>query len=330
MPRVSKAIRETAPVLDWLPGAVAVLRGSTIVYANERFAMLTGLSVSQIRDADASTVMSPEALADIVAEASGARGQDVVVTVPFGGKGRVVPWKAVCRMTDNVDGESVLTLTVSHIARPDAPVAPDAAALLDQLDASVRQVSHYFANTIQAVLIQLMWSDTRAQDRPVREVLSDVSMYLGTMSRLFALDARWPDSDVMLGDMVQHVVDTVAAPMGLQCVVDARGHRHGVGVRQIDRRFRFQVSMVLSELITNAAKHGSSGGARVRLQSDSGDHACVTVSNEGRLPRVERRGRGGLSLAERMLPAAGAQLSVTQRGADVRAALCLTAPVISQ
>ncbi len=303
------------------------MRHGRIVYANDSMAALSQCPVAELVDRPLNALVPSDAIAELTQRTAAAPGVDCHVSLPWGltPEQRAVPRYAICRLVGDADGTELLTLSLVEPLPP--PVVQDGVPQAEgaQLDAAVRQVSHYFANTIQAALMMLGRQHGRP-DESTGAVLRDVAHYLGTMSQVFELDTHWPAQALAIRPLIDHLVRTVATPLGLDCTVKC-GPLPVTG-SQIPREHRFPVSMVLAELLTNAAKHSTDRRALIQVSAPAAALRIV-VENVGTLGPPPDKRFGGLEIAQRLLPANGARLRVDQQGDKVVANLELQPPVVA-
>jgi two-component sensor histidine kinase len=119
---------------------------------------------------------------------------------------------------------------------------------------------------------------------------------------------------------------------------------HDIGVRvsedadpwQMPEAESIPVALTLNELLTNAIKHGGSGGVHCEValeDSVEGEQIAITISNRGRLPPGFELARfrgaiSGLGLARALLPRRSATLTLAQQGEEVVARVQLRAPSV--
>ncbi len=200
-----------------------------------------------------------------------------------------------------------------------------------QRDALVREVHHRVKNNLQGVVGLLRRYAT--QHPELGGALQGAILQVGTMALVHGLQSRDARERIFLCDMIEAVARAVTGMTGV--TVAFATSRHETGPIVVAAEEAVALALIVNELVTNAAKHGSSDREPVRATVQrTAEGAWVEIVNATaaapvplRWPPDPQRSTG-LQLVQSLLPRAGARLEFAQRDGFVKARLLLTPPVV--
>lgn len=185
---------------------------------------------------------------------------------------------------------------------------------LEHQQTLVKEINHRVKNSLQLVasMLALQGSD----DEPaVRQRLQEASSRIAAIAR--AHDRLYRSTQVEKIDLGEYLVQVCGDLTEATPHCDVSCDAPDTLMMGTDRAIR--VALLVTELVTNAAKHaypnGRSGRIQVGVTRGNGEIACISVRDEGvGLPRgfdIESRGRGlGMRLAKALAQQSEAKLAV--------------------
>lgn len=193
----------------------------------------------------------------------------------------------------------------------------------------VREVHHRIKNSLQGVTGLLR--QTMVQHPELQEAVANVIGQIRSIAVIHGLQGSNQNSQVILQDIVTEIASNNLLLWHSTLVVDIQAD---LPAWQIIEEDTVPLALVVNELVLNAIKHSvAHAEVRIRLHTDNGQDAVLTISNFGKLsqntstPHTPDKGTG-LALLDLLLPAQGANLSWEQSGELVLTRLVLTVPVI--
>lgn len=202
-----------------------------------------------------------------------------------------------------------------------------------QRDALVREVHHRIKNNLQNVISLLK---TYARKNPnLQTIISDASSKIRSISEAYGLQSKSVNSAILVVDLVNSIIENERKLFLTQFNLNVDPELKDDGI--IIEREITPIAVIISELITNAIKHGEkSGGAaviKVKLHKKLGS-VYLDISNNIATdalnsPTFNKITSGqGLKLIESLLPPKGATLKHKQLGQQMITTLILDSPYV--
>lgn len=202
-----------------------------------------------------------------------------------------------------------------------------------QRDSLVREVHHRIKNNLQNVVSLLATYSRKTPD--LQPIIHDASAKISSIAEAYGLQSRSTKSTVYIGDLVTAIIENERKLFLSQLNLSISDELRENGM--IVEREVTPVAVILSELITNAIKHGEKSlGARVvhvnltketesvHIEIINGIHKDVPDSHT---PSNLTSGQG-LALIRSLLPPQGATLTHTEKNSRMHVVLKLFAPQV--
>lgn len=198
---------------------------------------------------------------------------------------------------------------------------------LEQRDALVREVHHRIKNNLQGItgLLRQFGQQHREVQEPINLAIAQVR----SIAVIHGLQGRSADLRVRLCELTPAIATETAALWQSPVRVDLPDSWIPCLVAEAEA---VPMALIISELITNAAKHARppEQGIDVRLRKgERPEQLLIRISNPGTWAAGGRSARGGLQLVDAMLPRSGAQILRTSEDGMIHVTLVLEPPVIS-
>jgi PAS domain S-box-containing protein len=198
---------------------------------------------------------------------------------------------------------------------------------LEQRDALVREIHHRIKNNLQGItgLLRQFGQQHREVQEPINLAIAQVR----SIAVIHGLQGRSADLRVRLCELTPAIATETAALWQAPVRVDLPDSWVPCLVAEAEA---VPMALIISELITNAAKHAqpTEQGIDVRLRKgERPEQLLIRISNPGVWLTDGRSGRGGLQLVDAMLPRSGAQILRTSEDGMIHVTLVLEPPVIS-
>ena len=202
-----------------------------------------------------------------------------------------------------------------------------------QRDSLVREVHHRIKNNLQNVVSLLTTYSRKTPD--LQPIIHDASAKISSIAEAYGLQSRSTKSIVYIGDLVTAIIENerklFLSQLNLS-ISDELRENGKVAEREIT-----PVAVILSELVTNAIKHGEKSlGARVvhvNLTKEA-ESVRIEIINgirkdalDSRTPSNLTSGQG-LSLIRSLLPPQGATLTHTEKNFRMHVVLKLFSPQV--
>ena len=201
---------------------------------------------------------------------------------------------------------------------------------ITQRDALIREVHHRIKNGLQGITgVLRQFARTYPQTESVMSHAITLVKGIAVLHGLQGRASTGLSETVRLENLLQSLADNASSVWKTPITVDvAPGLSFKIATHEA-----LPISMVLSELIVNAIKHGGAENGHVGISLTVGmthGSASITISNEGTLSAQAANGdSGGLMLIQSMMPRDGARLSIQPFGEHVITRLELTPPVVT-
>lgn len=202
-----------------------------------------------------------------------------------------------------------------------------------QRDSLVREVHHRIKNNLQNVVSLLATYTRKAPD--LQPIIHDASAKISSIAEAYGLQSRSTKSIVYIGDLVTAIIENerklFLSQLNLN-ISDELRENGNVAEREVT-----PVAVILSELITNAIKHGEKSlGARVvhvNLTKETGS-VRIEIINSIRKEALDSPAQNnltsgqGLALIRSLLPPEGATLTHTEKNSRMHVVLKLFSPQV--
>lgn len=200
-----------------------------------------------------------------------------------------------------------------------------------QRDVLVREVHHRIKNNLQGVaaLLQQELEESPQASAALKKAIARVKA-VGVVHGLNSVSY----SQVVLCDVVRAITQDLQEMTAIPLRVDTEPDFRPVLLADAEL---VPIALIINELIFNSVKHGISKpgeqNINIILQGGEKELLLVVSSSHGHLPHdfdfLTGKGLGtGLTLVKSLLPPSGANLSIGNAPAGVRAELKLTPPVL--
>lgn len=242
--------------------------------------------------------------------------------------GEVFPqWLTATAVKDDTGVITNYVVTHTDISYRKQKEAERLASQLEQRDALVREVHHRIKNNLQGItgLLRQFGQQHREVQEPINLAIAQVR----SIAVIHGLQGRSADMRVRLCELTPAIATETAALWRAPVRVDLPDSWVPCLVADSEA---VPMALIISELITNAAKHAQppEQGIDVRLRKgERPEQLLIRISNPGTWAAGDRSGRGGLQLVDAMLPRGGAQILRSSEDGMIHVTLVLEPPVIS-
>ena len=167
-------------------------------------------------------------------------------------------------------------------------------ASVDRQEILLQELDHRVSNSLQLVMSMLHLQVGSTDDLNVKQQLQDASNRIGAVARAHRrLQSRDDPATIDLGSYLAEVCGDLGSTFGMCRFEDALP-----AARRVPPNRAVSIALVLTELVTNAAKHaypeGTMGPIRVRLAPGADGGLSLIVADEGKgLAQGMPTGRGG-------------------------------------
>ena len=167
-------------------------------------------------------------------------------------------------------------------------------ASVDRQEILLQELDHRVSNSLQLVMSMLHLQVGSTDDLNVKQQLQDASNRIGAVARAHRrLQSRDDPATIDLGSYLAEVCGDLGSTFGMCRFEDALP-----AARRVPPNRAVSIALVLTELVTNAAKHaypeGTMGPIRVRLAPGEDGGLSLIVADEGKgLAQGMPTGRGG-------------------------------------
>lgn len=191
----------------------------------------------------------------------------------------------------------------------------------------VRETHHRIKNNLQGVAGLIERASYRQP--ALKAGLDNVILQIRSIATVHGLQIE-SDNQVDLSQLAQAVADSIFKIFGFRIAVSVKKVRPDLNW-VVDEHNAVPVALAISEMLTNATKHGAQL-EQVSLEIELEQiRAIVRITNAGSLPQWFNLKHGadllgGLKLIKALLPREGCELDYSQDGGVVSAALILSAP----
>lgn len=202
-----------------------------------------------------------------------------------------------------------------------------------QRDSLVREVHHRIKNNLQNVVSLLATYSRKTPD--LQPIIHDASAKISSIAEAYGLQSRSTKSIVYIGDLVTAIIENERKLFLSQLNLSISDELRENG--KIVEREVTPVAVILSELITNAIKHGEKSlGARVvhvNLTRETESVRIEIINSIGKdapdlhTPSKLTSGQG-LALIRSLLPPQGATLTHTEKNSRMHVILKLFSPQV--
>lgn len=202
-----------------------------------------------------------------------------------------------------------------------------------QRDSLVREVHHRIKNNLQNVVSLLATYSRRTPG--LQPVIHDASAKISSIAEAYGLQSRSTNSIVYIGDLVTAIIENERKLFLSQLNLSISDELRENG--KIVEREITPVAVILSELITNAVKHGKKSlGARVvhvnLTKETKSVHIEIINGISEDAPGLHAPNKltsgQGLTLIRSLLPPQGATLTHTKKDSRMHAVLKLCSPQV--
>ncbi|MCY4421425.1 MAG: sensor histidine kinase, partial [Gammaproteobacteria bacterium] len=200
-----------------------------------------------------------------------------------------------------------------------------------QRDSLVREVHHRIKNNLQNV-VSLLTSYSR-KNPDLQPILQDASTKIRSIAEAYGLQSRSTKSIIYISELVSAIIENERKLFLSQINLTIDEALMGDAV--LAEREITPIAVIISELITNAIKHGEKSlGASVIYVNLVCEDDSVRIEIINTLPREKLDDRDfnkltsgqGLDLIKSLLPPKGATLTHTKKDSQMRVTLKLQAP----
>jgi len=205
-------------------------------------------------------------------------------------------------------------------------------AAIAQREMLVKEVHHRIKNNLQGVagLLQQIAQRKPEVAGPISEVVGQVQ----AIAQVYGLQVG-ESGPLQLEGVVKAITGSVQRTFGRPIRFEATGFEPGRWM--LPEAEAIPIALTLNELLTNAVKHcvGTPDTAVVCTFACTDAEVRVLITNPGLLPEGFNLARipggvSGLGLVRALLPRRSAQLSLSQQGTEVLAAVVLVPPVVTR
>jgi PAS domain S-box-containing protein len=234
-----------------------------------------------------------------------------------------------CRLAPLDDGGNAaaqLLLVATDVTEQRAAELARLQAAIDQREVLVREVHHRIKNNLQGVAGLLQQTAARNPDMSI--VLGEAVGQVQAIAQVYGLQvgARGP---LAAASLMRGIASSVQRTFG--CVI--RAEVQGEVPHELPEAESIPFALVLNELLTNAFKHGQSGGELHCQLALADPGIALRVWGVGRLPASFdlanlRPGVAGLGLVRALLPRKSARFTLQQEGEHVVAQVDLWPPAV--
>lgn len=200
-------------------------------------------------------------------------------------------------------------------------------------DALTREVHHRIKNNLQTVVGLLRREAARYPQ--AREPIEAAIAQVQSVAVVHGLNSRDGARDVVLCELLPEVVGNVSGLHGANIArVDGK---ISCGQLRVKESETVAVALILSELVTNAIKHGADesglNGAPLVTMTREGARGCIRIVNPGHLPGGFDFAAGiglgtGLGLVKALMPTPGMAIRIAQVDDTVAAEVWVEPPVL--
>ena len=201
-------------------------------------------------------------------------------------------------------------------------------ASVDRQEILLQELDHRVSNSLQLVMSMLHLQVGSTDDLNVKQQLQDASNRIGAVARAHRrLQSRDDPATIDLGSYLAEVCGDLGSTFGMCRFEDALP-----AARRVPPNRAVSIALVLTELVTNAAKHaypeGTMGPIRVRLMPGEDGGLSLIVADEGKglaqgMP-TGRAGGLGIRIARALTQQLGGRLDARaagDRGTEVELSL---------